>query len=51
MARNKVLSRKLRYAKSMKTNSSVPSWIVVRTNRRVRTHPKRRSWRQVRVKK
>ncbi|MHA1303539.1 MAG: 50S ribosomal protein L39e [Candidatus Heimdallarchaeaceae archaeon] len=51
MARHKVISRKLRYAKKMKSNTPVPSWIVIRTNRRVRTHPKRRNWRQVKINK
>jgi len=51
MARNRPLGRKLRYAKEMKTSSSVPSWIILRTNRRVTTHPKRRKWRTIRLKR
>lgn len=51
MARNKALSRKLRYAKEMVSSSAVPSWIVVRTNRKVRTHPKRRQWRTTKIKR
>ncbi len=49
MARYRTLSRKLRYAKELKSNTPVPSWIVMRTNRRVNTHPKRRNWRQVKI--
>ena len=51
MARNKQFPRKLRYAREMKSNSPVPSWAVIRTNRRFRTHPKRRRWRSSRIKR
>lgn len=51
MARYRQVSKKLRYAKELKRNSSVPSWCVMRTNRRFRTHPKRRRWRSSRIKR
>ncbi|MHA1198203.1 MAG: 50S ribosomal protein L39e [Candidatus Heimdallarchaeaceae archaeon] len=51
MARYKNLPRKLRYAKEGKSNSPVPSWCVIRTNRRFRTHPKRRRWRASNIKR
>ncbi|MFX1518878.1 MAG: 50S ribosomal protein L39e [Promethearchaeota archaeon] len=50
MARYKPLARKLRLGKAFKQSRSVPAWIVVRTQRRVRTHPKRRHWRRTRLK-
>ena len=46
MARNKPLARKLRLAKAYKSNSPVPVWVLMRTNRRFTTHPKRRHWRR-----
>nr|MDO8080767.1 50S ribosomal protein L39e [Candidatus Freyarchaeota archaeon] len=45
MARNKPLAKKLRLGKAGKQNTSVPTWIIVKTRGRVRTHPKRRHWR------
>lgn len=50
MARAKPLARKLRLAKAGKQNRSVPLWVVVKTNRRFRDHPKRRHWRRVSLK-
>jgi large subunit ribosomal protein L39e len=41
---------KIRLQKEMKQNSSVPTWVIVRTNRQVRTHPKRRPWRRRKLK-
>jgi len=38
--------RKLRLCKANKQNRRVPAWIIVKTNRRVMTHPKRRNWRR-----
>lgn len=51
MARNKVLSRKLRYGKEMKTSNSVPTWIMMKTNRKVRSSPGQRNWRTHRIKR
>ncbi|UCE10832.1 MAG: 50S ribosomal protein L39e [Candidatus Thorarchaeota archaeon] len=50
MARNKHLAKKLRMAKAMRTNSSVPTWAVIRTGGRVRRTPKQRNWRQTKLK-
>ena len=50
MARNKPLGRKLRLARALKSNSSVPAWVVLKTNRRVRMTPKRRHWRVSKLK-
>ena len=50
MARNKPLGKKIRLAKKLKQNRSVPAWIIVRTKGQVRTHPKRRHWRRTKLK-
>ncbi|WP_297487815.1 50S ribosomal protein L39e [Thermococcus sp.] len=50
MARNKALAKKLRLAKANKQNRRIPVWVIVRTNRKVMTHPKRRMWRRTKLK-
>ena len=44
------LPRKLRLAKALRQNRPIPVWVVAKTNGRVRTHPKRRSWRRSSLK-
>ncbi len=51
MARTKRPAKKLRLAKALKQNRRVPIWVIVKTSRRVRTHPKRHSWKISRLKK
>jgi large subunit ribosomal protein L39e len=52
MARNKDLPSKLRRGKKFKQNKSLPSWIVIKTGRKVRESPyTRREWRNRRLKK
>ncbi|MFX1410455.1 MAG: 50S ribosomal protein L39e [Promethearchaeota archaeon] len=52
MARNKDLASKLRRAKNMKQNKSIPTWIVRKTNGTVRNSPySRRTWRNTRLKR
>lgn len=46
----KKLNLKLRLIKKQKQNRIVPLWAIVRTSRKVRTHPKRRSWRYSKIK-
>jgi large subunit ribosomal protein L39e len=46
MAKVKDTSKKNRLAKAGKQARSVPTWVIVRTNRKVRSNPKRRNWRQ-----
>ena len=41
---------KTRLEKARKQNASVPTWVIVKTNRSVRTHPKRRAWRRRKLK-
>jgi large subunit ribosomal protein L39e len=50
MARNKPLAKKLRMAKAMRSNSSVPSWVVMKTGGRVRRTPGQRKWRETKLK-
>jgi len=52
MARNKSLGSKIRRAKRMKQSQSIPNWVTLKTNRRVRSSPySRRSWRNTRLKR
>ena len=46
MARVKDTSKKNRLTKATRQAKSVPTWVIVKTNRKVRTNPKRRNWRQ-----
>jgi large subunit ribosomal protein L39e len=50
MARNKHVARKRRLAKAYKQNSAVPVWVVAKTDRKFRSHPKLRHWRRVKLK-
>ncbi|MFX0138625.1 MAG: 50S ribosomal protein L39e [Candidatus Hodarchaeota archaeon] len=52
MARNKDLPSKLRRAKKTKQSQNIPSWITIKTKRRVRSSPySNRSWRNTRLKR
>ncbi|RZN36858.1 MAG: 50S ribosomal protein L39e [Methanophagales archaeon ANME-1-THS] len=42
--------KKIRLAKANKQNRRVPAWIMLKTSRRVTTHPKRRQWRRTKLK-
>ena len=42
----KTKGQKIRFAKALNQNQRVPSWVIVKTMRRVITHPKRRHWRR-----
>ncbi len=50
MPKVKDTSKKNRLRKAGKRTRSVPTWVIVRTNRHVRSNPKNRSWRQRRLK-
>ncbi|MDI9619673.1 MAG: 50S ribosomal protein L39e [Candidatus Nezhaarchaeota archaeon] len=50
MARCKPLARKKRLARACKENSAVPLWVVMKTRRHFRSHPKLRHWRRVKLK-
>ena len=49
MAARKPSGRKIRLHKKTLQTTPVPTWILLRTKRRVRTNPKRRAWRQTDV--
>jgi large subunit ribosomal protein L39e len=50
MSRNKPLAKKLRLAKAGKQNRRVPLWVMLKTSRKVRVHPKMRQWKRNKVK-
>ncbi|MHA1792464.1 MAG: 50S ribosomal protein L39e [Promethearchaeota archaeon] len=43
-------AKKLRMCKRIKQNKPLPTWVVVKTNRKVRQSPKQRRWRQTKMK-
>lgn len=45
MSARKPSSRKIRLVKKTRQTSPVPTWVILKTKRRVRTNPKRRAWR------
>jgi len=49
MAARKSSPRKIRLLKKTKQTSAVPAWIILKTNKTVRTNPKRRAWRSTDV--
>ncbi|MBY8982874.1 MAG: 50S ribosomal protein L39e [Candidatus Lokiarchaeota archaeon] len=52
LARNKDYPSKKRRGKKMKQSNSIPSWVLLRTGRKVRTSPyTRREWRNRKLKK
>jgi|ETN01SMinimDraft_4_1059930.scaffolds.fasta_scaffold05246_8 large subunit ribosomal protein L39e len=50
MAAHKHLSYKLRLGKREKQNRIVPLWTIMKTKRKVRSHPQRRYWRASKLK-
>ena len=50
MARNKPTAKKLRLAKAGKQKKPVPAWVIAKTGGQVRSNPKRRRWRQRKIK-
>lgn len=50
MARNKPGPKKKRLAKHLKQNQPPPAWVMIKTRGKVRTNPKRRSWRRKKLK-
>jgi ribosomal protein L39E len=45
LARVKDVSKKKRLTKATRQGESPPTWVVVKTNRKVRQTPKHRNWR------
>jgi large subunit ribosomal protein L39e len=50
MARVKDKGKKNRLMKATRRGSSVPTWVIAKTNRKVRSNPKNRNWRQRKLK-
>jgi large subunit ribosomal protein L39e len=51
MARVKPPAKKLRLAKAGRQRNPVPTWVIVKTDGKVRTNPKRqRNWRKRKIK-
>lgn len=42
----KTKGKKKRLAKAQNQNQRVPAWVIVKTKRKVMTHPQRRHWRR-----
>jgi large subunit ribosomal protein L39e len=52
MSRNKDLAHKLRRGKALRQNRSIPTWVVMKTRRKIRTTPySERNWRNQKLKK
>ena len=51
MARNKPFAKKQRLQKVTKQKRRVPVWVMLRTNRKVNTHPKRHMWRRSKLQR
>lgn len=45
MPARKSSARKIRLIRKTKQSLPVPTWVILKTKRRVRTNPKRRGWR------
>ncbi len=50
MSSRKTSGEKIRYMKRLKQNAPPPTWVIVKTNRKVRSNPKRRNWRVTKLK-
>ena len=48
---NKPFAKKQRLQKGTKQNRRVPVWVMLRTNRRVNSHPKRHMWRRSKLQR
>lgn len=46
----KTKGKKLRLSKANKQNRRPPVWVILKTNRKVITHPKRRNWRRTKLR-
>jgi|TARA_Y100000590_G_scaffold286317_1_gene322157 large subunit ribosomal protein L39e len=49
MATRKSSARKIRLMKKTRQANAVPSWVILKTKRAVRTNPKARKWRSTDV--
>jgi ribosomal protein L39E len=49
LGRDKDASKKNRLIKARKSNASVPTWVIARTNRKTRSNRKHRVWRRTKL--
>ncbi|WP_455285346.1 hypothetical protein [[Eubacterium] cellulosolvens] len=50
LATHKPTAKKRRLARRQRMRKSVPSWVIAKTRGRVRSHPKKKNWRESRLK-
>jgi large subunit ribosomal protein L39e len=43
-------SKKNRLTKARKQSAPVPTWVVIKTNRKIRFNPKQRDWRRQKLR-
>jgi large subunit ribosomal protein L39e len=51
MASNKPGPKKARLLKVVKQNRRVPVWVMLKTNRKTTTHPRRHHWRRSKLQR
>jgi len=51
MARNKPAAKKIRLNKVTKQNRRVPVWVMMKTARKMTTHPRRHNWRRSKLQR
>lgn len=51
MARNKPAAKKIRLNKATKQNRRVPVWVMMKTSRKMTTHPRRHNWRRSKLQR
>lgn len=49
MATHKPAAKKKRLARAHRMRKAVPTWVIAKTRGQVRTHPKKKSWRESRL--
>jgi len=50
LATHKPTAKKKRLARAHRMRKTVPTWAIAKTRGHVRTHPKKKSWRESRLK-
>jgi len=50
LATHKPAAKKRRLARAHRMRKSVPTWVIAKTTGKVRTHPKKKNWRESRLK-
>jgi len=50
LATHKPAAKKRRLARAHRMRKPVPTWVIAKTTGKVRTHPKKKNWRESRLK-